>query len=67
MKMNDGTEKIVEGEKVFINIGKRPALPTLEGLEMVDPSRRLDSTSIQELGIVPNHLVVIGGGYVGVE
>ena len=65
--MNDGTEKIVEGEKIFINVGERPAPPKLDGLQGLDPSRILDSTSIQELDIVPTHLIVIGGGYVGVE
>jgi pyruvate/2-oxoglutarate dehydrogenase complex dihydrolipoamide dehydrogenase (E3) component len=65
--MNDGSEKIIEGEKIFINVGERPAPPKLEGLHSLDPSRVLDSTSIQELDVVPTHLVVIGGGYVGVE
>ena len=65
--MNDGTEKVVEGDKFFINVGERPAPPILEGLSSLDPSRILDSTSIQELDVVPTHLVVIGGGYVGVE
>ena len=65
--MNDGTEKFVEGKKIFINVGERPAPPILEGLHTLDPNRVLDSTSIQELDAVPLHLVVIGGGYVGVE
>lgn len=65
--MEDGSEKVVESEKIFINVGERPAPPKLEGLELVDSGRVLDSTSIQELDIVPKHLVVIGGGYVGVE
>lgn len=67
VKMNDGSEREIEGDKIFINVGERPANPRLKALEMVDSSRILDSTSIQELDIVPNHLVVIGGGYVGVE
>jgi pyruvate/2-oxoglutarate dehydrogenase complex dihydrolipoamide dehydrogenase (E3) component len=65
--MDDGTEKVVEGEKIFINVGERPAPPKLEGLHGLDPCRVLDSTSIQELDVVPTHLVVVGGGYVGVE
>jgi pyruvate/2-oxoglutarate dehydrogenase complex dihydrolipoamide dehydrogenase (E3) component len=67
VKMEDGSEKLVEGEKIFINVGERPAPPRLEGLETIDPKIVLDSTSIQELDVVPEHLVVIGGGYVGVE
>jgi pyruvate/2-oxoglutarate dehydrogenase complex dihydrolipoamide dehydrogenase (E3) component len=67
VKMNDGTEKRVTGKQIFINTGERPAPPKLEGLEKIDQTRILDSTSVQELDVVPEHLVVIGGGYVGVE
>jgi pyruvate/2-oxoglutarate dehydrogenase complex dihydrolipoamide dehydrogenase (E3) component len=67
VKFSDGSEKIVEGENIFINTGERPVPPKLEGIETVDPKRVLDSTSIQELEEVPRHLVVVGGGYVGVE
>jgi pyruvate/2-oxoglutarate dehydrogenase complex dihydrolipoamide dehydrogenase (E3) component len=67
VKFSDGSEKIVEGENIFINTGERPVPPKLEGIERVDLKRVLDSTSIQELEEVPRHLVVVGGGYVGVE
>lgn len=49
---------------IFINVGQRPARPALRGLEAI---RALDSTSIMELSSVPRHLVVLGGGYVGLE
>ncbi|KAH9222334.1 mercuric reductase [Leptodontidium sp. 2 PMI_412] len=65
--LNGGGEKFVTGEKIFINVGERPAPPTPEGVESLDPRIVLDSTSIQELDVVPDHLVIIGGGYVGVE
>ncbi|KAH7383059.1 mercuric reductase [Cadophora sp. MPI-SDFR-AT-0126] len=64
---DDGNEKLVTADKIFINVGERPAPPSLPGVENLDPSIVLDSTSIQELDVVPDHLVVIGGGYVGVE
>ena len=67
IKMDDGSEKSVQGVKIFINTGERPVPPKLEGIEKIDQTRVLDSTSIQELDTVPKHLVVIGGGYVGVE
>ena len=51
-------------ERVFINTGLRPRIPDLEGLDAVP---HLDSTSIMELDEVPAHLLVIGGGYIGVE
>lgn len=49
---------------IIINTGARPSNPPLEGLDKV---RVLDSTSIMELGEVPEHLLVLGGGYVGLE
>ena len=65
---HDGKEeRIVQGEKIFINPGERPAPPRLEGIDAIDRTKVLDSTSVQELEEVPGHLVVVGGGYVGVE
>jgi pyruvate/2-oxoglutarate dehydrogenase complex dihydrolipoamide dehydrogenase (E3) component len=52
------------GDQVFINTGCRPAAPDVEGLADLAP---LDSTSIMELDRVPEHLVVLGGGYIGLE
>lgn len=63
----DGSERLVQGQTIFINTGARPAPLPLAGLETVDRSRILDSTEVQELDTVPEHLAVIGGGYVGVE
>jgi pyruvate/2-oxoglutarate dehydrogenase complex dihydrolipoamide dehydrogenase (E3) component len=54
---------LVAGQ-VFINVGCRPAAPEITGIERVDP---LDSTSIMELDTVPEHLLVVGGGYIGLE
>lgn len=67
VKGDDGNETIVEGEKIFINVGERPSSPHLAGIETIDSARVRDSTSIQELDEVPTYLVVVGGGYVGVE
>ncbi|KAH7160044.1 hypothetical protein B0J13DRAFT_433066 [Dactylonectria estremocensis] len=65
--LSDGGEKEVSAETVFLNVGERPSRPTIPGLEDVDPRRVLDSTSIMELDEVPEHLVVMGGGYIGLE
>jgi pyruvate/2-oxoglutarate dehydrogenase complex dihydrolipoamide dehydrogenase (E3) component len=54
----------LEADLVFINSGARPALPDVPGLERVGP---LNSTSIMELDQVPEHLIVLGGGYIGIE
>jgi pyruvate/2-oxoglutarate dehydrogenase complex dihydrolipoamide dehydrogenase (E3) component len=51
-------------DTIFINAGARPADPPIEGLDGVPT---LNSTSIMELDEVPEHLLVLGGGYVGLE
>lgn len=66
-KDSGGNVKTVQGQNIFINSGTRPAPPFLEGVAFLDQKIVLDSTSIQELDQVPGHLVVIGGGYIGVE
>jgi pyruvate/2-oxoglutarate dehydrogenase complex dihydrolipoamide dehydrogenase (E3) component len=58
----DGQE--LTAERMFINTGARPSRPTIPGLDRVPT---LDSTSIMELAELPEHLLVIGGGYVGLE
>jgi pyruvate/2-oxoglutarate dehydrogenase complex dihydrolipoamide dehydrogenase (E3) component len=59
-----GAIRSLIAEHIFINTGARPAVPALPGLESVP---FLDSTSVMELDVVPEHLLVLGGGYVGVE
>ena len=54
----------LSAEKIFINTGARPVIPPIDGLNRV-PS--LDSTSIMELDAVPEHLVIVGGGYIAIE
>jgi pyruvate/2-oxoglutarate dehydrogenase complex dihydrolipoamide dehydrogenase (E3) component len=61
---NDRAVSRATGATIVINTGLRPACPPLPGLDTV-PS--LDSTSIMELDAVPEHLIVLGGGYVGLE
>ena len=64
VRLNDGGERELTGEKIFINAGARPSVPPIEGLKEVS---FLNSTSVMELDGVPEHLVVLGGGYVGLE
>ena len=56
--------RVLAADNVFINTGGRPAAPDVEGLADVG---YLDSTSIMELDRVPEHLLVLGGGYIGLE
>ena len=62
--LNEGGTRRLAAETILINAGARPRVPDLPGIEAV-PS--LDSTSIMELDQVPDHLLVIGGGYIGLE
>jgi pyruvate/2-oxoglutarate dehydrogenase complex dihydrolipoamide dehydrogenase (E3) component len=62
--LNAGGTRTLTAPVVVINTGARPARPPLPGLDAVPT---LDSTSIMELDRVPDHLLVLGGGYVGLE
>jgi pyruvate/2-oxoglutarate dehydrogenase complex dihydrolipoamide dehydrogenase (E3) component len=65
VKMSDGSgAKSVSSGLIFINTGERPVLPKLPGIEFVPV---LNSTTIMELDVVPSHLIVLGGGYIGLE
>jgi len=64
VKMNDGETRHLTANKIFINTGCRPADPGVEGLDKITV---LDSSSIMELGELPEHLLVLGGGYIGLE
>jgi pyruvate/2-oxoglutarate dehydrogenase complex dihydrolipoamide dehydrogenase (E3) component len=57
-------DHLLESERIFINTGTRPAVPGIPGLDQVD---FLTNASIMELQELPEHLIVLGGGYIGVE
>ena len=59
-----GGKRTLSAEYFFVNAGCRPSAPPISGLDDVP---YLDSTSVMELDKVPKHLVVIGGGYIGLE
>jgi pyruvate/2-oxoglutarate dehydrogenase complex dihydrolipoamide dehydrogenase (E3) component len=59
-----GGTRTLTADNIFINTGARPAQPRIAGL---DSMTALNSTSIMELQEVPEHLLVLGGGYVGLE
>jgi pyruvate/2-oxoglutarate dehydrogenase complex dihydrolipoamide dehydrogenase (E3) component len=54
----------LESERIFINTGTRTAVPSINGL---DAAGYLTNASIMELSEVPEHLIVLGGGYIGLE
>ena len=57
-------ERTLTASHIFINAGTRASWPALDGLDKVSA---LDNESIMELGTVPEHLLVLGGGYIGIE
>jgi pyruvate/2-oxoglutarate dehydrogenase complex dihydrolipoamide dehydrogenase (E3) component len=64
VKDKKGKTRTLSAEYFFVNVGCRPSAPPIDGLAHVP---YLDSTSVMELAVVPKHLVVIGGGYIGLE
>ena len=57
-------DQLLEGERIFINTGTRTDTPRLEGLDQVP---YLTNASLMELRELPEHLLVLGGGYIGLE
>jgi pyruvate/2-oxoglutarate dehydrogenase complex dihydrolipoamide dehydrogenase (E3) component len=64
VNLRQGGTRDLEGERIIVNTGGRPAVPPISGLDTVP---FLDSTGILELTELPEHLVVLGGGYIGLE
>lgn len=61
---DDAPARRLSAERFVINTGERPFIPPIDGLDEID---YLTSTSILELDTVPDHLIVLGGGYIGLE
>ena len=57
-------EELIEAEKIFINVGARASTPPIPGIENVP---YLDNSSMMEVDVLPRHLVIIGGSYIGLE
>ncbi|WP_347242568.1 mercuric reductase [Nostoc sp. FACHB-888] len=61
---DEGTTRLLTAERLFINTGTRPLIPSVPGLE---EAGFLTSESIMELEQLPEHLLVLGSGYIGLE
>jgi len=57
-------DQVLEGEHIFIDTGARPHIPALPGLDAID---YLTNETVMQLTSVPEHLIVLGGGYIGLE
>lgn len=60
----NGKTRLFTADLIFINTGTHPKKPDIPGLDLVD---WLTSTTILELETLPEHLLIVGGGYIGVE
>jgi len=64
VKLNDGGTRVLAADKVFLNVGTHAAIPNVPGLEAARPLTHVETL---ELDYLPRHLIVIGGGYSGLE
>ena len=64
VRLNDGGTRMLAGDQVFLNVGTHAAIPSVPGLEAARPLTNIEAL---ELDYLPPHLVVLGGGYVGLE
>jgi pyruvate/2-oxoglutarate dehydrogenase complex dihydrolipoamide dehydrogenase (E3) component len=64
VKLKDGKKKELHAGLIFINTGAKAFIPVIEGLQDID---YLTSTTILNLDYIPEHLLIIGGNYIGLE
>ncbi|WP_229216366.1 mercuric reductase [Dyadobacter sp. 3J3] len=64
VKLNTGETQVLTADQFFLNVGEYPSIPEVEGIEEIE---YLTSTTIMELQEIPEHLVIIGSGYIAME
>jgi pyruvate/2-oxoglutarate dehydrogenase complex dihydrolipoamide dehydrogenase (E3) component len=64
VKLNDGGTRVLTGDRVALNLGTHATIPDIPGLAVAEP---LTNVETLELDRLPDHLIVLGGGYVGLE
>jgi pyruvate/2-oxoglutarate dehydrogenase complex dihydrolipoamide dehydrogenase (E3) component len=64
VSLNDGGTRVLTAARVFINVGTHALIPEVPGLAAADPLTNIEAL---ELDSLPAHLIVLGGGYVGLE
>jgi pyruvate/2-oxoglutarate dehydrogenase complex dihydrolipoamide dehydrogenase (E3) component len=62
--LNAGGTRQIHGDRVFINVGTRASIPSVPGLADANPMTHVEALNLERL---PEHLVILGGGYVGLE
>jgi pyruvate/2-oxoglutarate dehydrogenase complex dihydrolipoamide dehydrogenase (E3) component len=64
VQLNDGGTRVLVGTRVFLNLGTQATIPHIPGLANAKPLTHIEAL---ELDRVPTHLIILGGGYVGLE
>jgi len=64
VQLNDGGIRTLAGDQVVVNVGTHAAIPDVPGLQAAEPLTHIGAL---ELDYAPAHLVVLGGGYIGIE
>jgi pyruvate/2-oxoglutarate dehydrogenase complex dihydrolipoamide dehydrogenase (E3) component len=62
--LRDGGERTLTGERVFVNVGTHATIPEISGLADAKPMTHIEALDLER---VPEQLIVLGGGYVGLE
>jgi pyruvate/2-oxoglutarate dehydrogenase complex dihydrolipoamide dehydrogenase (E3) component len=64
INLNNGKKQTLQADLIFLNPGAQPFIPEIEGINDIE---YLTSTTILDLDYVPEHLLVLGGNYIGLE
>ena len=64
VELRDGGRRTIQGSLVFLDLGSRAAIPQVPGLAEATPMTHVEALELDRL---PGHLIVLGGGYVGLE
>jgi pyruvate/2-oxoglutarate dehydrogenase complex dihydrolipoamide dehydrogenase (E3) component len=64
VRLNDGGTRVLTGDRVVLNLGTHATIPDVPGLAAAEPLTNVEALDLDRL---PDHLIVIGGGYVGLE
>jgi pyruvate/2-oxoglutarate dehydrogenase complex dihydrolipoamide dehydrogenase (E3) component len=62
--LSDGGARLLDGSEIVINVGTHAAVPDVPGLQAARPLTHIEALELDE---VPSHLIVLGGGYTGIE
>jgi pyruvate/2-oxoglutarate dehydrogenase complex dihydrolipoamide dehydrogenase (E3) component len=64
VRLNEGGQRTITGDKVFLDLGSHSVIPDIPGLSAAKPMTHVEALDLDRL---PEHVIVLGGGYVGLE